>query len=53
MILNVLEILNDVKDFESSRDKLIVELFYATGIRRAELIEIKIKDETDNDNKEI
>ena len=47
---NVLEILNDVKDFESSRDKLIVELFYATGIRRAELIEIKIKD-IDSNNK--
>jgi len=47
---NVLEILNDVKDFESSRDKLIVDLFYATGIRRAELIEIKIKD-IDSNNK--
>ena len=36
--------MNDVKDFESSRNKLIVELFYATGIRRAELIDIKVKD---------
>ena len=41
---NVLKALNDVKDFESSRNKLIVELFYATGIRRAELIDIKVKD---------
>ncbi|WP_299112934.1 tyrosine-type recombinase/integrase [uncultured Winogradskyella sp.] len=41
---NVLQILNDVDDFESARNKLIVELFYATGIRRIELIEIKIKD---------
>jgi integrase/recombinase XerC len=28
-------------DFESIRNKLIVELFYATGIRRAELINLK------------
>lgn len=28
--------------FESSRDKLILELFYSTGMRRAELIELKI-----------
>lgn len=29
-------------DFESIRDKLIVELFYTTGIRRAELINLKM-----------
>jgi len=29
-------------DFESIRNKLIVELFYATGIRRAELINLKV-----------
>ena len=28
-------------DFTSTRNKLIVELFYSTGIRRAELINIK------------
>ncbi|PNQ73699.1 integrase [Hanstruepera neustonica] len=28
--------------FEGMRDKLIIELFYSTGIRRIELIEIKI-----------
>jgi len=28
--------------FEGTRDQLIVELLYATGIRRAELIELKI-----------
>ena len=28
--------------FEGIRDKLIIELFYATGIRRAELIHLKI-----------
>lgn len=40
----VLEELNNPIDFESSRDKLIVELFYATGIRRVELVELKLKD---------
>lgn len=40
----------DAKDFSSIRDKLIIELFYATGIRRAELIEIKINDLDLNSN---
>jgi len=31
-------------DFEGVRDRIIVSLFYTTGIRRAELINIKIKD---------
>lgn len=31
-------------DFISTRDKLIVELFYSTGIRRAELINLKSRD---------
>jgi integrase/recombinase XerC len=31
-------------DFEGLRNKLIVELFYATGIRRIELIQIKLND---------
>ena len=31
-------------DFEGSRDKLIIELLYTTGIRRAELINLKIGD---------
>ncbi len=31
-------------DFETCRDKLIIELFYLTGIRRAELIELKNAD---------
>ena len=34
----------EIKDFESSRDKLIIEFFYLTGIRRAELIELKPED---------
>ncbi|TCK66814.1 integrase/recombinase XerC [Winogradskyella wandonensis] len=40
----VIENLNKVDDFEGVRDKLIVELFYATGIRRIELINIKLID---------
>ena len=39
-VINEIEIDND---FVSVRDKLIVELFYSTGIRRAELINIKEK----------
>lgn len=31
-------------DFEGVRDKLIIELLYTTGIRRAELINLKFKD---------
>jgi integrase/recombinase XerC len=31
-------------DFEAARNLLIVEIFYATGIRRSELINIKISD---------
>jgi len=31
-------------DFEGRRDKLIIELFYTTGIRRSELINLKIND---------
>lgn len=33
-----------IDDFESSRDQLIIDLFYATGIRRAELIGLKLGD---------
>ena len=31
-------------DFEGKRNKLIIELLYATGMRRSELINLKIKD---------
>lgn len=34
----------DEDDFESVRNKLMVELFYSTGMRRNELINIKITD---------
>lgn len=38
---NVLTYLKHGKDFESVRDSLIVELLYATGMRRNELINLK------------
>jgi len=40
----VLTDLNTGDDFVSIRNKLIVELFYSTGIRRIELINIKLND---------
>ncbi len=43
-IVNVMEILQAENNFEGLRDHLIVELFYSTGIRRAELINIKLSD---------
>jgi integrase/recombinase XerC len=42
-IFKVLDALDD-GDFESVRNKLTVELFYSTGMRRNELINIKITD---------
>jgi len=32
------------KTFEGVRDKLIIELFYSTGIRRIELVQLQLKD---------
>ena len=43
-VTDVLDDLNLITDFEGLRNKLIVELFYATGIRRIELIQIKLND---------
>lgn len=40
----VIEKLSQETGFEGLRNRLIVELFYATGMRRAELINLKIKD---------
>ena len=43
----ILSLLNEVKfddGFTGERDKLIIELFYVTGIRLSELINIKITD---------
>ena len=42
-INNVIKEIEVEKDFISIRNKLMVELFYSTGIRRAELINIKEK----------
>lgn len=41
-VQNVLRGIECVNDFEGIRDRLIVELFYTTGIRRAELINLKV-----------
>ncbi|CAM4184348.1 tyrosine-type recombinase/integrase [Zobellia roscoffensis] len=41
------EVLSQIEfadDFEGVRDRLIIELFYTTGIRRAELINLKMAD---------
>lgn len=40
----VIEILGGEVDFEGVRNRLIVELFYSTGIRRTELVHIKMRD---------
>lgn len=40
----VINAIDEEHDFTAVRNKLIVELFYSTGIRRAELINIKEKD---------
>ncbi|MFD0835441.1 tyrosine-type recombinase/integrase [Mariniflexile aquimaris] len=41
-VVNVLDDFNFENDFEGVRNKLIIELFYSTGIRRIELIELKL-----------
>ncbi|WP_372793316.1 tyrosine-type recombinase/integrase [Lutibacter sp.] len=43
-IINALNLLDEEVNFESIRNKLIVELLYSTGMRRSELINIKIID---------
>ena len=40
----VINAIDENNDFTAVRNKLMVELFYSTGIRRAELINIKEKD---------
>ena len=40
----VLEDAINIDDFESARNQLIIELFYATGIRRIELVNLKLSD---------
>lgn len=41
---DVLNLLQNPVGFEEVRDKLIIDLFYTTGIRRAELIHLKTAD---------
>lgn len=43
-IEEVMNLLREQDDFESVRDLLMIELFYSTGIRRAELINIRLHD---------
>lgn len=43
-MLAVLNQINFEEGFEGVRDKLIIELLYTTGIRRAELINLKLSD---------
>ncbi len=43
-ISNVMDLLQAEATFEGTRNLLIVELFYTTGMRRAELINVKLKD---------
>lgn len=40
----ILEDFNFDATFEGFRDKLIIELFYSTGIRRIELVQLKLSD---------
>lgn len=45
--VEVTNVLNNIEfsiDFEGVRDKLIIELFYATGMRRSELVNLKMND---------
>ncbi len=41
-VSDVLDLFNKAGDFESLRDKLIIELMYTTGMRRSELIGLKL-----------
>lgn len=43
-VTEVLEALNFDDSFEGIRDKLIIELFYSTGIRRIELVNLQLSD---------
>ncbi|MEP2937038.1 MAG: tyrosine-type recombinase/integrase [Gilvibacter sp.] len=43
-VTQVLDELSYGDDFASVRDKLLVELFYSTGMRRSELINLKLQD---------
>ena len=42
-IKDVIDLFEGKSDFESVRDKLVVEILYTTGMRRSELINLKIE----------
>ncbi|MDN3493559.1 tyrosine-type recombinase/integrase [Winogradskyella bathintestinalis] len=46
----VLENSIEINDFNSARNQFIIELFYATGIRRIELVNLKVVDVDMNNN---
>tara|TARA_R110000765_G_scaffold66266_3_gene128274 strand:+ start:144 stop:1037 length:894 start_codon:yes stop_codon:yes gene_type:complete len=41
---NVLSIIEYTNDFEGIRDELLIHVLYATGMRRAELLELRLSD---------
>jgi integrase/recombinase XerC len=43
-MVDVFEKLSETQDFTTARDRLIVELFYSTGMRRIELVNLKLTD---------
>lgn len=43
-ITGVFDLMQQPKGFEAVRNKLIIDLFYATGMRRTELIHLKVED---------
>lgn len=43
-ITGVFDLMQQSKGFEAVRNKLIIDLFYATGMRRTELIHLKVED---------
>ena len=43
-MVHILQQIEYPDDFEGSRDQLIIELLYTTGIRRAELINLRLRD---------
>ncbi|WP_124981856.1 tyrosine-type recombinase/integrase [Nonlabens xiamenensis] len=43
-VFQLLDAPYDVADFESSRDRLMIEMLYVTGIRREEMITLKLVD---------
>jgi len=49
-VVQVLDALKFPDNFEGVRDRVIIELFYATGLRRSELINLKLSDLDSHNN---